>query len=110
LGWPTRLLDATGVGAVAGVPLNVASAGLIATGAGMAGIGVGGLIMHAASDGLSGAGESPATGRDDVPIIGNEEPEVTVFSDHIDRAGHGFIGRRSHLCRLRRRATSRTLT
>jgi hypothetical protein len=43
-------LDATGVGAVIGVPANVVSAGVIATGAGMAAAGTGGLMMHMSSD------------------------------------------------------------
>jgi hypothetical protein len=40
-------LDATGVGAVAGVPINVASAGLIAGGASTFGHGAGRLVEHA---------------------------------------------------------------
>lgn len=43
-------LDATGVGAVAGVPLNVVSAAGIATGVGLAGAGAAGLAQHASSD------------------------------------------------------------
>jgi uncharacterized protein YukE len=44
------LLDATGVGAIAGVPINIASAGVIATGGVMAVGGLGDMTMHAASD------------------------------------------------------------
>lgn len=43
-------LDATGVGAVAGVPLNVVSAAGIATGVGLAGAGAVDLAQHATSD------------------------------------------------------------
>ncbi|NUQ97740.1 MAG: hypothetical protein HOY79_14690 [Streptomyces sp.] len=44
------LLDATGAGAIAGVPLNVVSAAGIATGVGMAGAGALDLAQHATSD------------------------------------------------------------
>lgn len=44
------LLDATGVGAVVGIPINVASAGLIASGAGLAGAGAVSLGQHAAQN------------------------------------------------------------
>jgi hypothetical protein len=44
------LLDATGIGAVVGVPANVVSAGVIATGGAIAAAGVGDLAMHAARD------------------------------------------------------------
>jgi hypothetical protein len=67
-------LDATGVGAVAGVPLNVASAAGIATGVGIAGAGAMGLAQHAAGDsavdpikmnsessGTGGASQKPAS-------------------------------------------------
>ncbi|MDQ0908822.1 hypothetical protein QFZ22_004807 [Streptomyces canus] len=43
-------LDATGVGAVAGVPLNVVSAAGIATGVGLAGAGAVDLAQHATND------------------------------------------------------------
>lgn len=43
-------LDATGVGAVAGVPLNAVSAAGIATGVGLAGAGAVDLAQHAAND------------------------------------------------------------
>lgn len=43
-------LDATGVGAVAGVPLNVVSAAGLAAGATLAGVGALSLAMHAGSD------------------------------------------------------------
>lgn len=43
-------LDATGVGAIAGVPLNVVSAAGIATGVGLAGAGAVDLAQHATSD------------------------------------------------------------
>lgn len=43
-------LDATGAGAVAGVPINIATAGVIAAGAGLAGAGAVGLGIHAATD------------------------------------------------------------
>jgi hypothetical protein len=43
-------LDATGIGAVAGVPLNVVSAAGIATGVGLAGAGAVDLAQHATSD------------------------------------------------------------
>ena len=44
------LLDITGVGAIAGVPINIASAGLITAGGVMAVGGLGDMMMHAASD------------------------------------------------------------
>lgn len=44
------LLDATGVGAIAGVPANIAGAATIAAGAGLVGIGASDLIGHAMSD------------------------------------------------------------
>lgn len=48
------VLDATGVGAVVGVPANVVSAGVIATGGAMTAAGAGDLMMHASSeDGVS---------------------------------------------------------
>ena len=43
-------LDATGAGAVIGVPANVLSAGAIVTGGAMATAGTGDLMMHASSD------------------------------------------------------------
>lgn len=43
-------LDATGIGALAGVPVNVAGAATIAAGAGLTGAGASGLINHAMSD------------------------------------------------------------
>jgi hypothetical protein len=43
-------LDATGAGAVIGVPANVVSAGVIATGGAMAAAGTGDLMMHMSSD------------------------------------------------------------
>lgn len=43
-------LDATGIGALAGVPINVAGAATIAAGAGMTGAGASGLIDHAMGD------------------------------------------------------------
>ncbi|MFJ9949127.1 putative T7SS-secreted protein [Kitasatospora sp. NPDC091207] len=43
-------LDLTGVGAVVGVPVNVLSAGVIATGIGMAGIGAGDIAKDAMGD------------------------------------------------------------
>lgn len=43
-------LDSTGIGALGGVPLNIASAGLIATGVTAAGLGLGDLIVHASTD------------------------------------------------------------
>ncbi|GLZ45874.1 hypothetical protein Acsp06_20590 [Actinomycetospora sp. NBRC 106375] len=56
-------LDATGVGAPAGVSLNIASAGLIATGAGIAGAGAISVAMNATGDDrvqpVGGGGEPP---------------------------------------------------
>lgn len=57
-------LDLTGVGAPAGVTLNVASAGLIATGAGLAGAGAISMAMNAGGDDHvepagSGSGDPP---------------------------------------------------
>lgn len=43
-------LDATGAGAVAGVPLNAVSAAGVASGVGLIGVGVGNLAQHAAGD------------------------------------------------------------
>ncbi|MFI5662743.1 putative T7SS-secreted protein [Streptomyces sp. NPDC051684] len=67
-------LDATGVGAVAGVPLNAVSAAGIATGVGVAGAGAMDLAQHAGSDskveplrmnnegsGASGSSQQPAS-------------------------------------------------
>ncbi|MDN5767158.1 MAG: hypothetical protein L0H96_11420 [Humibacillus sp.] len=58
-------LDATGVGAVAGVPLNVVAAGAIAGGATAAGTGAGNLIEHArANDNrLLQEADAPKPGR-----------------------------------------------
>lgn len=86
-------LDATGVGAVAGVPLNVASAGLIATGVGMAGIGAGGLIMHAASDDAVEPLETDHAGSEDdeyVETEGFRESEYT--QDEIEQFIKGHTG------------------
>ncbi|MFD5734295.1 putative T7SS-secreted protein [Streptomyces sioyaensis] len=44
------VLDATGVGAVAGVPINAVSAAGVATGVGLAGAGAADLARHAAND------------------------------------------------------------
>jgi len=54
-------LDATGIGALGGVPLNVASAGVIDAGAGVAAVAVGDLGRHAATDDRV----SPMEGRAD---------------------------------------------
>jgi hypothetical protein len=44
------LLDATGIGAAAGIPLNISSAGVIAAGAGLTAVGAAGLAVHAIGD------------------------------------------------------------
>jgi hypothetical protein len=44
------LLDLTGVGALAGVPVNIVSTAAVVTGGGIVAAGAGDLIMHAASD------------------------------------------------------------
>jgi len=62
-------LDATGVGAIGGVPLNVVSAAGIAAGAAITAGAVGDLTMHEVTDdrvspmeGAGGDGEAPQTG------------------------------------------------
>lgn len=64
---PGVLLDATGVGAIIGVPVNVAGAGMIAAGATMAGGGAIDLGRHAALN-----------------------PGVTVMHTHTGRPGEGI--------------------
>jgi hypothetical protein len=55
------LLDATGVGAVVGVPINIAAAGVIAAGAGMTAVGAGALAQNAAGPDSVQVLESRAT-------------------------------------------------
>lgn len=80
------LLDATGVGAVAGVPINVASAGVIATGAGMTG-------------GAVAAMANQAGGEDHVEVARTDhssggEPEPTAKPEPADGMLKKFEGGR----------------
>ncbi|MGH3875027.1 MAG: putative T7SS-secreted protein [Pseudonocardiaceae bacterium] len=94
-------LDATGVGAVVGVPVNVVSAGAIATGGVMAAAGMGDLMMHSSSDDSvspmrtdhagSGGGEyKPTEG-----FRGSEfsKDEITEFVNGHTGGGNPVMGR-----------------
>lgn len=81
-------LDATGVGAVAGVPINVVAAGAIAGGVTTAGAGAGNLIQHArANDNrLLQEADAPKSGRGEA---GDPLPD----SMRPDAAGSTWTGR-----------------
>jgi hypothetical protein len=103
-------LDATGVGAVLGVPANVVSAMGIATGAGMAGLGVHTLAQDAAGpdkvtqfdsansggDGASGPGDGasnrirPAVDGDTNYVVDNPSDPSQTITD-IDRVDNGTL-------------------
>lgn len=57
------ILDATGVGAVVGVPANVVSTAAIVTGGAMVAGGVGDLVMHATSDDQTSPARTDHTGN-----------------------------------------------
>jgi hypothetical protein len=75
-------LDATGIGAAVGVPAGVASAGVIAAGAGLAAVSAGRLAQHAATDDrvtpLQMAGDRPAgaPGPDPGPSVGGPALDI----------------------------------
>ncbi|MEV0193606.1 putative T7SS-secreted protein [Kitasatospora purpeofusca] len=77
-------LDLTGAGAVVGVPVNVLSAGVIATGLGMAGVGASGIAEDAAGPnrvhmerdgGGGGGGSGGGETRPSRPVDPNAAPE-----------------------------------
>lgn len=92
-------LDATGVAAPAGISLNVASAGLIATGAGLAGAGAISVAMNARGDDRvepAGSGGNPpplrpAAHRPEVedPDLQNIVRDLYRGADNPRRAGDG---------------------
>jgi hypothetical protein len=75
------LLDATGVGALAGVPLNVVSTAAVAAGGGMVAAATGDLTMHAMSDDSTSPARTDHTGSgggdDYVPEEGFRGSEYT---------------------------------
>jgi hypothetical protein len=81
-------LDATGVGAVAGVPVNIAAAGLIAAGAGIVAMSAGDLASNAANNDnrVLDDAQGPAAPR---PRPGDPLPE----SARPDTAGSDWTGR-----------------
>jgi hypothetical protein len=81
-------LDATGVGAVVGVPINIAAAGLIAAGAGIVAMSAGDLGSNAAKNDnhVLDEAQGPSSAR---PKPGDPLPE----SARPDTAGRGWEGR-----------------
>ncbi|MEU6235634.1 putative T7SS-secreted protein [Kitasatospora sp. NPDC047058] len=81
-------LDATGIGAVLGVPVNVVSAGAIAGGLGLAGAGLSTIMQDAAgpdrvqmtSDGGGGGGGGPAPGE---PVSNRVRPPQEGDTNYI---------------------------
>jgi type VII secretion system ESX-1 substrate len=97
------LLDATGVGAIPGVAVNIASAGVIATGAGLTVAGAGDLMMHASSDdsvdpmrtdhtGSGGDGYEPTEGFRDSEY---SQDEIVEFVNGHTGDGSPTMGRPS---------------
>jgi hypothetical protein len=94
------VLDATGVGAVIGIPANVLSAGVIAAGGGMVAAGVGDLTMHAMSDdqtspartdhtGSGGSDAASTAGRD---VHGADRTAMRgVDVDHVWQNGDMYV-------------------
>lgn len=78
-------LDLTGVGALAGVPINIASAAVIASGATLATAGAGDLLMNASHNNNSVLNEAEGAG----PRPGDPLPE----SSRPPEAGGGWEGR-----------------
>ena len=79
-------LDATGVGAVAGVPINIASAGLIAAGAGVMAMSGGDLVSNAAQNDNQVLDEAKGSER--------PSPGDSIADDaRPDAAGEGWKGR-----------------
>jgi hypothetical protein len=83
------LLDATGVGAVVGVPVNVASAALITAGAGLAGVSatdMGHNLTHMAQD-ANNAESSVGPGGDDpaneLPTPKVSDPKLQNYVDNL---------------------------
>ena len=81
-------LDATGVGAVAGVPINIAAAGLIAAGAGIVAMSAGDLGSNAAKNDNHVLDEAQGPSAPE-PEPGDPLPE----SARPDTAGRGWEGR-----------------
>ena len=81
-------LDATGVGAVAGVPINIAAAGLIATGAGIVAMSAGDLASNAANNDNQVLDEAQGPSASE-PRPGDPIPE----SARPDTAGGNWEGR-----------------
>lgn len=86
-------LDATGVGAVIGVPANVVSAGVIATGGAMAAAGAGDLMMHASSDDRVNPMRTDHTGAGDGEFEPAEGFRGSEYSqDEIEQFVNGHTG------------------
>jgi hypothetical protein len=89
------LLDLTGVGAVAGVPINVASAGTIAAGMAMAAAGGGGLAKDAAGNDRVEAMRTDHTGASDGQFQPTDGFRGSEYSqDEIEQFINGHTGDR----------------
>ncbi len=86
-------LDATGIGALIGVPVNVVSAGAIATGVAMAAAGGGDLARHAAGDDRTQVMRTDHTGASDGEFEPTEGFRGSDFSrDEIEEFINGHTG------------------
>ncbi|MFI9387635.1 putative T7SS-secreted protein [Kutzneria sp. NPDC052558] len=86
-------LDATGAGAVLGVPTNIASAGVIATGMAMTAAGGGDLARHAAGDDEVEVMRTDHTGAEDEAFEPNDGFRGSEFNrDEIEEFINGHTG------------------
>jgi len=82
------VLDATGVGAVAGVPLNVVSAAGMAAGVGITGAAMANMVGHAAGDdhvSPMNSGDSSGSGVGETTEGNNPPKEITGRTGHGDQ-------------------------
>jgi len=86
-------LDATGIGAIIGVPANAVSAGAIATGGTMAAAGMGDLMMHASSDDRVNPMRTDHTGTGDGEYEPTDGFRGSEYSqDEIEQFVQGHTG------------------
>lgn len=88
------VLDATGVGAVAGVPLNVASAAGVATGVGTMGAAMAGLASEAGGDDAVNPVDTDDTAphEDTAPQPAEPPREISGRTDHGEERAQGRDG------------------